>query len=49
MKTKKTSWKELPSGVYCRVVNGKVEVLTPREFKKLHSDWWTNILKKYFI
>jgi len=49
MKTKKTSWKQLPSGVYCRSVNGRVEVLTPKEYENLHNEWWLNILNKYFI
>lgn len=31
MKTKKPHWKKLPTGVYTRVVNGKVEVKTEAE------------------
>ena len=31
MKTKKTSWKKLPTGIYTRVVNGRVEVKTEKE------------------
>tara|TARA_R110001632_G_scaffold437_2_gene1411 strand:+ start:2447 stop:2599 length:153 start_codon:yes stop_codon:yes gene_type:complete len=50
MKTKKSSWKQLPSGVHCRTVNGRVEVLTPEEYLRYsHLKWWKRVLLKYFI
>ena len=50
MKTQKTSWKQLPSGVYCRTLNGRVQVMTPVEYEKYtHRKWWSKVLFKYFL
>lgn len=45
-----TNWTRLLSGVFVGVQeNGKIEVLTQKEFNKLysHNVWWSKIKEKY--
>ena len=43
--------KQLPSGVYSIITNGRVEIYTEEEFINLfyfHNIWWNKIKSKYF-
>jgi hypothetical protein len=42
--------KQLPSGVYSIITNGRVEIYTEKEFNNLyaHNLWWYKIKSKYF-
>ena len=42
--------KQLPSGVYSVITNGKVEIYTQQEFNELYSFnlWWSKVKTRYF-